>query len=63
VPESHPPSPLEFRAEAVRLARDGGRPPDKLAQVLGRPTGRLALDAGLLALVSAPIGARILVRL
>ena len=35
VPKSHPPYPAEFRAEAVRLVREGGRTPDELAQVLG----------------------------
>ena len=31
VPKSHPPYPPEFRAEAVRLVREGGRSPDHLA--------------------------------
>jgi transposase len=35
VPTSHPPYPPEFRAEAVRLVREGGRRPDQLAQDLG----------------------------
>jgi len=35
VPKSHPPYPPEFRAEAVRLVREGGRTPDELAQTLG----------------------------
>jgi transposase len=35
VPKSQPPYPLEFRTEAVRLVREGGRTPDELAQTLG----------------------------
>jgi transposase len=35
VPKSHPPYAPEFRAEAVRLVREGGRSPDQLAQDLG----------------------------
>ena len=35
MPESHPPYPPEFRAEAVRLVREGGRTPDQLARDLG----------------------------
>ncbi len=35
MPKSHPPYPPEFRAEAVRLVREGGRTPDQLAQDLG----------------------------
>jgi transposase len=35
VPKSHPPYPPEFRGEAVRLVREGGRTPDQLAQDLG----------------------------
>ena len=35
MPKSHPPYPPEFRAEAVRLVREGGRTPDQLAQNLG----------------------------
>ena len=35
VPKSHPPYAPEFRAEAVRLVREGGRTPDELAQTLG----------------------------
>jgi transposase len=35
VPKSHPPYPPEFRAEAMRLVREGGRTPDQLAQDLG----------------------------
>ncbi len=35
MPKSHPPYPPEFRAEAVRLVREGGRTPDELAQTLG----------------------------
>ena len=37
MPKSHPP-PIpgpEFRAEAVRLVREGGRTPDQLARDLG----------------------------
>ena len=33
--KSHPPSPPEFRAEAVRVVREGGRTPDRLARDLG----------------------------
>ena len=32
---SHPPYPPEFRAEAVRLVREGGRTAEQLAQDLG----------------------------
>jgi TetR/AcrR family transcriptional repressor of nem operon len=35
VPKSHPPYSPEFRAEAVRLVREGGRSPDELAKDLG----------------------------
>ena len=35
MPKSHPPYPPEFRAETVRLVREGGRTPDELAQVMG----------------------------
>ena len=35
MPKSHPPYPPEFRAEAVRLVREGGRNPDQLARDLG----------------------------
>ena len=35
MPKTHPPYPPEFRAEAVRLVREGGRTPDELAQTLG----------------------------
>jgi len=35
VPKSHAPYPPEFRAEAVRLVREGGRTPEQLAQDLG----------------------------
>ena len=35
MPKSHPPYPPEFRAEAVRLVRAGGRTPDQLARDLG----------------------------
>jgi transposase len=35
MPKSHPPYPPEFRAEAVRLVREGGRTPDQLARDLG----------------------------
>ena len=35
MPKSHPPYPPEFRAEAMRLVREGGRTPDQLAQDLG----------------------------
>ena len=35
MPRSHPPYPPEFRAEAVRLVREGGRTPDQLARDLG----------------------------
>ena len=35
MPRSHPPYPPEFRAEAVRLVREGGRRPDQLARDLG----------------------------
>jgi len=35
MPKSHPPYPLEFRAEAVRLVQSGGRDPEQLARDLG----------------------------
>ena len=35
MPKSHPPYPAEFRAEAVRLVKSGGRDPDQLARDLG----------------------------
>ena len=35
MPKSHPPYPPEFRAEAVRLIREGGRTSDQLARDLG----------------------------
>ena len=35
MPKTHPPYPPEFRAEAVRLIREGGRTPDQLARDLG----------------------------
>ncbi len=35
MPKSHPPYPPEFRAEAVRLVRSGGRDPEQLARDLG----------------------------
>ena len=35
MPKSDPPYPPEFRAEAVRLVREGGRTPDALARTLG----------------------------
>jgi transposase len=35
VPRSRPPYPPEFRAEAVRLVREGGRTPEELARDLG----------------------------
>jgi transposase len=35
MPKSHPPYPPEFRAEAVRLVRSGGRDPEPLARDLG----------------------------
>ncbi len=35
MPKSRPPYPPEFRAEAVRLVRTGGRTPDQLARDLG----------------------------
>jgi len=31
----HPPYPLEFRTEAVRLVREGGRPISEVAKSLG----------------------------
>lgn len=37
MPKSHPPYPPEFRSEAVRLVRDGGRNPEQLARDLGCP--------------------------
>ncbi len=35
MPNHHSPYPPEFRAEAVRLVREGGRTPRQLAQDLG----------------------------
>ncbi len=35
MPRSHPPYPPEFRTEAVRLVRAGGRGPEELARDLG----------------------------
>ena len=35
MPRSNPPYPPEFRAEAVRLVREGGRTPQQLAHDLG----------------------------
>jgi len=35
MPRSHPPYPPEFRTEAVRLVRAGGRTPEDLARDLG----------------------------
>ena len=35
MPRSHPPYPPEFRTEAVRLVRGGGRNPGELARDLG----------------------------
>ncbi len=35
MPRSRPPYPPEFRAEAVRLVREGGRQPEELARDLG----------------------------
>jgi transposase len=35
VPKSRPPYPPEFRAEAVRLVREGERNPEELARDLG----------------------------
>ena len=35
MPRSHLPYPPEFRAEAVRLVRSGGRTPEQLARDLG----------------------------
>jgi transposase len=35
MPKSHPPYPPEFRSEAVRLVREGGRNPEQLARDLG----------------------------
>ena len=35
MPKHRPPYPPEFRAEAVRLVREGGRTPKELAQDLG----------------------------
>ena len=35
MPKTHPPYPPAFRAEAVRLIREGGRSPDQLAKDLG----------------------------
>ncbi len=35
MPKSHPPYPPDFRAEAVRLVRSGGRTPEQLARDLG----------------------------
>ena len=35
MPRSHPPYPPDFRSEAVRLVRSGGRDPEQLARELG----------------------------
>jgi transposase len=35
MPKSHPPYPPEFRAEAIRLVKSGGRDPEQLARDLG----------------------------
>ena|SRR5581483_3774002 len=35
VPRTHPPYSPEFRAQAIRLVREGGRTPTELAQELG----------------------------
>jgi transposase len=35
MPKSHPAYPPEFRAEAVRLVREGGRNPEELSRDLG----------------------------
>lgn len=35
MPRTHPPYPPEFRSEAVRLVREGGRTPEQLAKDLG----------------------------
>ncbi len=35
MPRTHPPYPPEFRSEAVRLVREGGRKPEQLARDLG----------------------------
>lgn len=35
MPRTHPPYPSEFRSEAVRLVREGGRTPEQLAGDLG----------------------------
>ena len=35
MPNHHSPHPSEFRTEAVRLVREGGRTPRQLAQDLG----------------------------
>ncbi len=35
MPRTRPPYPPEFRAEAVRLVREGGRTPEDLARDLG----------------------------
>ena len=35
MPKTRPPYPPEFRAEAVRLVREGGRNPAQLARDLG----------------------------
>jgi transposase len=35
VPRTRPPYPPEFRAEAARLVREGGRTPEELARDLG----------------------------
>lgn len=35
MPRTHPPYPPEFRSEAVRLVREGGRTPEQLANDLG----------------------------
>ena len=36
MPRTRPPYPPEFRAEAVRLVREGGRTAEELARDLGR---------------------------
>ena len=35
MPKTHPPYAPEFRAEAVRLVREGGRTPEQLAEDIG----------------------------
>ena len=35
MPKSRAPYPPEFRAEAIRLARNSGRPPAAIARELG----------------------------